>query len=209
MSRQRLIAMAALAIVAVAMSGARGAGTVQAQTSGERLEISAFAVNMSNIATGANAVVQIRIDSWSTDKEREHLITTFLEKGEDSLLRELQRARVVGRWNIPGFMGPDIHQLRLGHDIRYTRQAPLPDGGRQINIVTDRYIGFAEARNQPRSIDYPFTLMEIRVNKAGEGEGKAAIATKISFDKKKNAIELENYSSEPVRLNNVRVRPRT
>ena len=76
-------------------------------------------------------------------------------------------------------------------------------------IATDRYIGFAEARNQPRTIDYPFTLFEIRVNKAGEGEGKMAVATKISFDKKKNAIELENYSSEPVRLNNVKVKVKT
>ena len=33
-----------------------------------------------------------------------------------------------------------------------------------------------------------------------------AVATKISFDRKKNAIELENYSSEPVRLNAVTVK---
>jgi hypothetical protein len=33
-----------------------------------------------------------------------------------------------------------------------------------------------------------------------------AVATKISFDKKKNTIELENYSSEPVRLNEVKVK---
>jgi hypothetical protein len=178
------------------------------QASQERLDITAFAVNMSNIATGANAVVQIRIDSWSTDEERTHLVTTMIEKGEDALLRELQKADAHGRWSIPGFQGPDVHQLRLGHDIRYARQTPLPDGGRRIIIATDRYIGFAEARNQPRTIDYPFTLMEIRVDKEGKGEGKAAIATKINFDKQTRTMELENYSSEPVRLNNVRVKTR-
>ena len=36
-----------------------------------------------------------------------------------------------------------------------------------------------------------------------------AVATKISFDKKKNQIELENYSSEPVRLQNVKVKVKT
>ena len=36
------------------------------QTSGEKLEITAFAVNMSNIGTGASAVVEINIDRWST-----------------------------------------------------------------------------------------------------------------------------------------------
>ena len=50
--------------------------------------------------------------------------------------------------------------------------------------------------------------MEIHVDKDGKGEGKMAVATKIDFDKKKNTMELENYSSEPVRLNNVTVKVR-
>jgi hypothetical protein len=96
--------------------------------------------------------------------------------------------------------------LRLGHDLHYAWQTPLPDGGRRIVIATDRYIGFREAANQPRTTDYPFTLIEIRVNKEGKGEGKMAVATKISFDKKKKQIELENYSTEPVRLNNLQMK---
>jgi hypothetical protein len=32
--------------------------------------------------------------------------------------------------------------------------------------------------------------------------------TQISFDKKKNVIEIENYSSEPVRLNNLKLEPK-
>ena len=60
-----------------------------------------------------------------------------------------------------------------------------------------------EAANQPRTIDYPFTLFEMRFDKAGKGEGRMAYATQIGFDKKKNTVELENYCSEPVRLNNL------
>ena len=75
-------------------------------------------------------------------------------------------------------------------------------------LAFDRYIGFQEAREQPRSIDYPYTLVEVRLNSAGQGEGKWAVATKISFDKKKKVIELENYSSEPVRLQNVKAEPK-
>jgi hypothetical protein len=179
---------------------------IQAQTKGDQLEITAFAVNMSNIATGANAVVDIRINQWSTEEERERLIATMLEKGQDQLLRELTRTPIKGRFRIPGIQGPDPHQLRLGHDLHYAWQTPLPDGGRRIVIATDRYIGFREAANQPRTTDYPFTLIEIRVNKEGKGEGKMAVATKISFDKKKKQIELENYSTEPVRLNNLQMK---
>ena len=196
------VALLVAAGLAMAPLGAR-------QTSGEKLEITAFAVNMSNIGPGASAVVEIDIDRWSTPAERENLITTMVEKKENELLKALQKMPSHGRFSIPGLVGPDPHQLRLGNPLRYAWQTAQPEGGRRIVIATDRYIGFAEARNQPRTIDYPFTLFEIRVDKAGEGQGKMAVATKISFDKKKNAIELENYSSEPVRLNNVKVKVKT
>jgi hypothetical protein len=180
------------------------AAAAAAQTRGEPLRMTAWAVNMSNIATGANATVEIRIDRWSTAAERERLIATFLEKGQDALLRALQKTSVKGRMRIPGWQGPDPQQVRMGWDLRYAMDFPGEDGGRKIVIATDRYIGFWEARNQPRSIDYPFTFVEIHLNADGTGEGKLAVATKLSFDKKKNLVELENYSSEPVRLQQVR-----
>ena len=172
----------------------------------EKLEIEAFAVNMSNIATGSNAIVQITINQWSTADERQRLITAMLEKGSKELLKQLQKAPSKGRFRIPTARRPDPHHLALGLDIRYAWQVPGQDGGRRIVLAFDRYIGFQEARSQPRTIDYPFSLIEIRVNSAGEGEGRFAVATKITFDKEKNQIELENYSSEPVRLNNVKVK---
>jgi hypothetical protein len=174
----------------------------------ERLEISAFAINMSNIGTGANASVRITIDKWSSPEERQKLIETMVEQGPDDLLKALQKVPEKGRFSIPGLMGPDPHQLRLGHSLRYTWQTAQPGGGRRIVIITDRYIGFAEARNQPRTMDYPFTLFEIRVGADGKGEGKMAVATKITFDKVAKQVELENYSSEPVRLNAVQVKVR-
>jgi hypothetical protein len=190
----------------LAAAATLASATVAAQTNQDKLEISAFAVNMSNIGTGANQVVQITINSWSSPEERKHLIDTMIEKGPDALLKELQKTPSHGRFSIPGLRGPDPHNLRLGYDLHYAWETAVPEGGRHIVIATDRYIGFAEARNQPRTVDYPFTLFEIRVDKSGEGQGKMAVATKISFDKKKNQVELENYSSEPVRLNNVKVK---
>jgi hypothetical protein len=52
-------------------------------------------------------------------------------------------------------------------------------------LITDRRIGFWEAANQPRSIDYPFTFIDIRLNRDGEGEGKMSLATKVIYDKKR------------------------
>jgi hypothetical protein len=159
------------------------------------LRMSAFAVNMSNISTGSANTVEIVIDRWSTDEEREQLITTFLEKGPDKLLSALQKLKRVGFIRLP---------TTLGYDLQYARRNGLPEGGTQIVIATDRRIGFHEARSQPRSIDYPFTLIDIRLKPNGEGEGKMSIATKISYDKAKHTVELENYASEPVRLQAVK-----
>jgi hypothetical protein len=197
----RRFAMGAVAALLVALP-------VAAQTTGEKLLIEAFAVNMSNIGTGANAQVQIYVDAWSTAAERELLLTSMVEKGPRELLKALQKQTVKGRFQIPTLSGPDPHNLRLGLQLRYASQAPLPEGGRRIVLAADRYIGMAEAQQQPRSIDYPFTLFEVRVNKDGEGEGKLAYATKIRFDKDNKVMEIENYASEPVRLNNVRVKVR-
>jgi hypothetical protein len=186
-----------------AVAAGSGAGQANAQAGAERLLLTAFAVNMSNIGPPGALVVDITIDRWSTADERTRLLTTMVEKGGDALLSALQKMPVHGRFSIPGLTGPDPHQLRLGHTLHYAWQTPQPDGGRRIIIATDRYIGFQELQASARTLDYPFTLIEIRLNKNGEGEGKMAVGTMINFNRKTNTMELENYASEPVRLSKV------
>ena len=169
----------------------------------DRVTILGTALNMSNTATGANQTIRINIDRWSTPSQRQQLIATFLEKGgQSALLKALDKQPELGRFNFPGYLGPDPNNtMRLGTDIRYARNFAGEDGGRRIVIIAPRIIGFREEVNQPRTTDYPFSLFEMRFDSQGKGQGKMAYATKIAFDKKKNNVELENYSSEPVRLN--------
>lgn len=167
----------------------------RAQTSGQAERLTAWAVNMSNVGSGANATVEIVINRWSTEAERTSLINLFVEKGPAALLGGLQKAQAVGYIRLPN---------SLGYDLRFARQVPLDEGGRRIVIATDRPISMQEARNQPRTMDYPFTLIEIHLKKDDTGEGKMSVATKITHNKKDNLIVLENYGSEPVRLSNVK-----
>jgi len=60
-----------------------------------------------------------------------------------------------------------------------------------------------EAVNRPRSIDYPFTLIELRLNNRGEGEGKLNLATRIDVRRTGRTIQLENYDSQPIHLSEV------
>jgi hypothetical protein len=199
--------VAAVIGLAVALSGATApAPPAQEGTLTLPLRLSAFAVNMSTAPSRKNtAVMDIRITRWATEAERDALVTTAVEKGPEALLRQLQKMPKHGRMNIPGWTGPDPHNARLGWDLRYAANTPTDDGGQRIVIATDRYIGAWEAREQARTIDYPFTLIEIRLDDSGKGVGKMSVATKIEFDKKKKQMILENYSSEPVRLNEVKI----
>lgn len=196
--------VAVLLIVALGI-GAPAGSLARAQTTGQPIRMTAWAVSMGTVATGANETIEVWVDKWSTDKEREQLIATFLDKGQDGLLKALQKVPVKGRIRVPNRRGPDPTQTRLGWDLRFAMETPGEDGGRRLLLATDRYMSFAEVRNQPRTVDYPFTFIDIRLNKDGEGEGKMAVATQLQFDKKKNTIVFENYSSEPVRLQQVKV----
>ena len=197
------------ALAAVAIAVPAGAQQSVAPSADDKVTINGWALNMSNIATGANQSIRINIDKWSSPSQRQQLIDTFLAKKQDGLLSALEKQPEMGRFNFPGYMGPDPNNvMRLGTDIRYAMNFAGEDGGRRIVIITPRVIGFREAANQPRTVDYPFTLFEMRFNGAGKGEGKMAYETQINFDKKKNTDELENYSSEPVRLNNLELEVR-
>lgn len=156
---------------------------------------SATAVDLT--ATGGRPLtttVNVVITRWSTDAERDQLVTTLLEKGSDAalaLLRSLPRAGSVAG---VGSVGTDLH---------FARRAVEANKSERIVLVTDRPIGIWERRASGRSIDYPFTLIEMHLGSNGKGEGKASVATKISVDKDTKTIVLENYTDQPVALQNV------
>ena len=189
-----------LTTLALAIAVTAAAGLASAQTSGEKLVITAFAVNMSNIGTGATPRCRFTSTSGPPRGRARVADHDHGREGPGGPVEGAAEAAGEGPVPDPNSAGRDPHNLRLGLQLRYAWEAPLPEGGRRIVLAADRYIGMAEAQQQPRTIDYPFTLFEIRVNKDGEGEGKLAYATKIRFDKDKKVMELENYSSEPVRL---------
>jgi hypothetical protein len=184
-----------LSAVILGLGVAEGAPT-KGKSSPPKLSLEAFWVDM-NDGRGANTgTLDFTIERWSTDSEVSRLRDVLLTKGGDALLSVLQKIKPrVGFVRSP---------RSVGWDLFYAREVPDENGGRRILIATDRPISFWEARNQPRSIDYEFTLAEIRLDKDGKGEGKLVPAAKITYKKKINTIEIENYQIEPVRLAEVR-----
>ena len=186
-----------LPILAVALltllADARYGGAAEAV-----LKLRAFAVNMSGVGRANAGTIDITIERWTTDEERQKLQAVLVEKGGgDDLISALQKVKPrAGFINAPGTLGWDLH---------YAREIPLPDGARRIVVATDRPMSFWEASNNPRSADYEFLLLEIRLDKEGKGQGKLAAAAKIEYNDVSRTIEIENYGTEPVRLTKVEV----
>jgi hypothetical protein len=153
-----------------------------------------FAINTNS--GPSTATVDFTVTRWSTDAERAQLLAIIKENKDptDKLLRALQKLPKVGYIRTPD---------RLAWDLHYARQSPLDEGGRQIVLATDRPIGFWEARNQPRSYDYPFTIVQVHLDRNDTGSGKILAGTKIYIDKKNNLV-LENFAQQPVRFNEIK-----
>ena len=187
-----------MARIASLLLSLAAAVTLSAQQSTPAPEdFTALAVTMGNVGPSQPTTVDINIRRWSTEEERNRLVTVLVEKGADALLEALRDNEPVGRIRTPD---------SVGYDLRYAHQAPHEGGGRRIVIATDRPIGFWEARDQPRTAQYPFTVIELRIKPAGKGEGKLSIATKVVPVGK--TIYLEDYGTQPVLLQNVQARKR-
>jgi len=169
-------------------------GSVTAQSNQPPEEFTATAIVNNNLGAGAGRVI-IRVERWSSEAERGQLTRTLMKDGPNSLLDQLRDMKPVGTIRTPD---------SLGYDLRYAHQEPGEDGGRRVVIATDRPIGFWEAANRPRTVDYPFTVIQMELDKNGEGKGTLSFATKIIA--RGNTIELENFASAPAMLNDIKSR---
>jgi hypothetical protein len=162
------------------------------------LELTAYAVSLGGPRTsGVASPVDLTIDRWSSPAETARLVDVLKEQGPEKLLDVLRDMKPVGSIRVPG---------NLAYDLHYAHQESLPEGGRRIFLATDRPISYWEVVNRPRSINYPFTFIELRLDSNGKGEGKLALATKINASSDGEFVQLENYAAQPIQLNEVRVR---
>src|ERR1044071_2479912 len=157
-----------------------------AQTNGQPERFTANAVSTSPQYGTGQQIVEITIDRWSPNAERQRLVTALQTKGSDELLKQLQKNKPVGRIRPPD---------SLGYDLRYAQQTPLPEGGRMVVIATDRPIGFWEATEHPRSFDYPFTGIQMKLDREGNGTGTLSYAPRITAHEN-NVIELEDFATQ-------------
>ena len=163
--------------------------TAQPDSAPERF--TALAVNLENPRRDMTESVEIVVNRWSTDQERDRLLAVLLERGPEKLLDALQDTPRVGYIRTPD---------GIDYDLNFSRRTPGEDGGERIEVVTGRDFRFWEVINQPGAIDYSFAVIELRINRDGQGEGQMSIATKIMG----KALALEEHATQPVSLQKAR-----
>jgi hypothetical protein len=99
----------------------------------------------------------------------------------------------------------------VGYSIKYAYRLQQPDGGERIVLATDRRVGAWSNLWKPAGTiaptDYAFSIIELRLNPKGEGEGKGAVAGKVAVESQSKTIGLDGYSTLPVVLKGVKREP--
>jgi hypothetical protein len=118
---------------------------------------------------------------------------------EGTLAAALQQATTVGYlWS----------SEVAGYAIRYAARLTQPDGVERIILITSRPLGATNDLWKPvgpgAPSTYGFSVIEMRVNAKGEGEGKASLTGKVLPDGAAKVVALEDYNALPVVLKNVR-----
>jgi hypothetical protein len=170
------------------------ARTSSATHAADTVRYTATAVNLDPSVAVTATLVDFNITRWSTDDERKQMLALVAENNQDRLLQALKALPRVGTMKTPD---------TLSYDLHYARRTQTDDGGEQVVLVTDRDIAIWEIANMTRSREYAFTVVELRLDARGEGEGKITVATKIASDRS-GQIVLENYGNQPVRLTSVK-----
>jgi hypothetical protein len=145
---------------------------------------------------GAKSIgFDFRVNRFTSVEEVDQLAALLKEKGPDALRRAMEKLD-VGRINPTGSVGNQIAVARKRQDGSDTI----------ITIVTARIMPFVELYHGGRTTDYPFGLLQVKVNDKGEGSGQILVAAKIRFDKKKGHYEIESFGNQYIKAVNVRPR---
>jgi hypothetical protein len=168
--------------------------SVQGQVPLTRERFSFSVASGTKAGSGGDGRFELSVARWSTDAERDQMITVFKEQGQSGLRNAISNATAGGRIKLPG---------GLENTVRYARRSPRPDGGEDIVLVFDwRTIPWWDATLPASSLDATFSVIQLRLTKAGTGEGKLAVG-KLREDKATGVV-MADYDAQPALLLDVR-----
>lgn len=140
----------------------------------------------------------MRLTGTTSGQEANRFVNILQERGQRGLLDELNDER-VGNFALTGQVGRDINAAFV------TRV----DGRLRIRAVFERWIGFGELRGGYRSVDYPFSYIEMFIDpRTGRGDGTFFPASQIRYRNRNGEpqVEIEDFGTFPGRIMGVQMR---
>jgi hypothetical protein len=176
------------------------AATAQAQVGGQRPEsgntpIETFTARAFSVQTGETGIVEMVVNRWSTDGEKEVLKAVLKAAGSQAMVNEMEKMPQVGYIKVPNSMGDAL---------LYARSTDMPDGSRQVVLATNRPISVAGSLAPGTEQKYDLSVIEMRFKKGEKkGEGKMVLAAQASIDPKTGNVQLQNYMGQPPVLRDI------
>ena len=164
-------------------------GAVRRPTAPETFRAQAKAASDAGLA-GA-AYVDIHIDKYSPDAERDAMLATLKSGGYAALLDAIKKAPAIGT-------------VKVGTEtfvVRRARQQRSGENRRTISIVTDKpmlFVGGGQANAKPRE-GYDIAVVQFDMDDAGVGSGTMAAAAKIKPGGP-NGFQIDDYADQPIKL---------
>lgn len=159
-----------------------------------------FEGRIANTGTFGNAgsnFFSIQVDEYTSDEEFIEFLEILAGGGprrlEDAFLRSRQGRIVINS---------------LGYDVALARSTPT-GSGRVVRVFTVRHLGFDESVGRSRSREYPFGMIELRLDHAGRGDGVLVVAARLYLNPDGGlAVETfrETFGTPAFRLMNVEAR---
>jgi hypothetical protein len=90
-----------------------------------------------------------------------------------------------------------------GYSIKYAWRSPSTDGTERIVLATDRRLGAHAPDWVPVSgtaADSDFTVIEMRIDGKGVGEGQTSLTTSVVIDMAEKTLALDGYAAAPALL---------
>lgn len=164
-----------------------------------------FTGTVVSFGTGRNVrttthTFSLTISGVTPDDKAQRYLGILQESGQDGILEAIKKDDV-------GYFSVDGH---LARTVNVARESSV-DGKLRVFAIFERWMQFAEVRGGYRSLDYPFSVIEMFIDPTtGKGDGTFIAAAHVRWvkDKKsgKDTIEIENFATYPSRLMGVALR---
>lgn len=189
-------------------------------------DVAALNLRASVTSAATAGTLTIELSRWSTETERASIVAAFAAPPPPApapAASPVADGRAGGRGRGRGAPPPPPSPFAkqsaairaaptlgyiwtegaTGYSIKYAWRSPATEDRERIVLVIERRLNshasdWAPAAGAADQAD--FTIIELRIDRLGVGEGKTSLTTKIAVDAAANTVALDGYAAAPALL---------